>query len=35
LSPVLIAADLDGTFSRWLPLRADPAVDCFAPLVVQ
>ena len=25
LSPVLIAADLDGSFSRWLPLRADPA----------
>jgi hypothetical protein len=35
LSPVLIAADLDGTFSRWLPLRADPAVDCFAPVVVR
>jgi hypothetical protein len=35
LSPVLIAADLDGSFSRWLPLRADPAVDCFAPIVVE
>lgn len=35
LSPVLIAADLDGSFSRWLPLRVDPAVDCFAPVVVQ
>jgi len=35
LSPVLIAADLDGTFSRWMPLRADPSVDCFAPVVVQ
>lgn len=34
LSPVLIAADLDGSFSRWLPLRADPEVDCFAPVVV-
>jgi hypothetical protein len=34
LSPVLIAADLDGTFRRWMPLRADPSVDCFAPVVV-
>jgi hypothetical protein len=34
LSPVLIAADLDGSFSRWLPLRADRGVDCFAPVVV-
>lgn len=35
LSPVLIAADLDGSFGRWLPLRADPEVDCFAPIVVE
>ena len=35
LSPVLIAADLDGNFSRWLPLRADPETDCFAPIVVE
>jgi hypothetical protein len=35
LSPVLIAADLDGRFSRWLPLRADPEVDCFAQVVVE
>ena len=35
VSPVLIAADLDGSFSRWQPLRADPANDCFAPVVVQ
>jgi hypothetical protein len=35
LSPVLIAADLDGSFSRWQPLRADPTNDCFAPVVVQ
>ena len=35
LSPVLIAADLDGSFSRWLPLRADPEVDCFAPVAVE
>jgi hypothetical protein len=35
LSPVLIAASLDGNFSSWLPLRADPGVDCFAPVVVK
>jgi len=35
LSPMLIAADLDGRFSSWLPLRADPATDCFAPVVVE
>ena len=35
LSPVLFAADLDGSFSRWQPLRADPPNDCFAPVVVQ
>jgi hypothetical protein len=34
LSPVLLAADLDGRFSSWLPLRADPEADCFAPVVV-
>jgi hypothetical protein len=35
LSPVLIAAGLDGNYSSWLPLRADPEVDCFAPVVVE
>ncbi len=35
LSPVLLAADLDGRFSSWLPLRADPGADCFAPVVVE
>ncbi len=35
LSPVVIAADLDGRFSSWLPLRADPEADCFAPVVVE
>ena len=33
--PLLIAADLDGTFSSWLPLRADPDADCVAPIVVE
>ena len=32
LSPVLIVAGLDGNFGRWMPLRADPEVDCLAPV---
>jgi hypothetical protein len=35
LSPVLLAAALDGNHGSWLPLRADPDVDCFAPVVVE
>ena len=35
LSPVLIVAALDGDFGRWMPLRADPEVDCLAPVEVQ
>ena len=35
LSPVLIVAGLDGNFSRWLPLRASPEVDCLAPIELQ
>ena len=35
LSPVVIAADQEGRFSDWLPLRADPDVDCFAPILVE
>jgi hypothetical protein len=35
LSPVLIIAALDGNFGRWMPLRADPDVDCLAPVEVQ
>ena len=35
LSPVLIVAALDGDFARWMPLRADPDVDCLAPVEVQ
>ncbi len=34
LSPILLAASLDGRFSGWLPLRSDPEADCFAPVVV-
>ena len=32
ISPVLIVAGLDGNFGRWMPLRADPEVDCLAPV---
>ena len=35
LSPVLIVAGIDGNFSRWLPLRANPDVDCLAPIEVR
>lgn len=35
VSPVVITADLDGRFGGWLPLRADPGADCFAPVVVE
>ncbi len=35
LSPVVIAAELDGRIGGWLPLRAEPDVDCFAPVVVE
>jgi hypothetical protein len=35
LSPVVVAADLDGHFSGWMPLRANPDVDCFAAIVVE
>ncbi len=34
LSPVVIAADLDGSAARWLPLRVAES-DCFAPIVVE
>ncbi len=34
LSPVVVAANLDGDTARWLPLRAAES-DCFAPVVVE
>jgi hypothetical protein len=33
VSPVLIIAASDPAFNRWLPLRADPEIDCVAPIV--
>ena len=35
LSPVLIVASTADDFSRWMPLRAVPDVDCLAPIEVQ
>ena len=35
LSPVLIVASTADDFSRWMPLRADPGVDCLAPIEAQ
>ena len=32
LSPVLFVAAAESDFNRWLPLRADPQVDCVAPI---
>ncbi len=34
LSPVVVAANLDGDTARWLPLRTAEA-DCFAPVVIE
>ena len=34
LSPVVVAANLDGDTARWLPLRASET-DCFAPVVIE
>ena len=35
LSPVLIVASNDGEDGRWMPLRADPAADCLAPVELE
>jgi len=34
MSPVVIAAGLDGNFTPWLPLRV-AETDCFAPVVIE
>src|SRR5215203_1027103 len=34
LSPVVVAASLDGDTARWLPLRVTES-DCFAPVVIE
>jgi hypothetical protein len=35
LSPVLIVAGSDAAFGRWLPLRAENADDCLAPIAIK
>jgi hypothetical protein len=35
LSPVLIVAATDAEFGRWLPLRAENADDCLAPMAIK
>ncbi len=35
LSPVLIVAASDAQFGRWLPLRAETADDCLAPIAIK
>jgi hypothetical protein len=32
LSPAMIVAGTEGSLDSWRPLRADPAVDCVAPI---
>jgi hypothetical protein len=34
VSPALIVAMIESSVERWLPLHADPKVDCVAPIVV-
>ena len=35
LSPVLIVAGSDAAFGRWLPLKAESANDCLAPIAIK
>jgi hypothetical protein len=35
LTPVLIVAGSDAQFGRWLPLRAETADDCLAPMAIK
>ena len=35
LSPIMIVAGSDAAFGRWLPLRAEAADDCLAPMAVK
>jgi hypothetical protein len=35
LSPVLIVAASDAMFGRWLPLNAETASDCLAPIAIK
>jgi hypothetical protein len=35
LSPALIIAGSDASYTSWLPIRADPARDCVAPIEIR
>jgi len=35
LSPALIIAGSDASYTSWLPIRADPAKDCVAPIEIR
>jgi hypothetical protein len=35
LSPVLIVAGSDAEFGRWLPIKAENADDCLAPIAIK
>ena len=35
LSPVLIVAGSDAAFGRWLPIKAENADDCLAPIAIK
>jgi len=35
LSPALIIAGSDASYTSWLPIRADPATDCVAPIEIR
>jgi hypothetical protein len=34
LSPVLIMATVESTIQSWMPVSADPKVDCLAPIAI-
>ena len=35
LSPIMIVAGSDSAFGRWLPLKAENADDCLAPIAIK
>ncbi len=35
LSPALMIAGSDASYASWLPIRADPATDCVAPIEIR
>jgi hypothetical protein len=35
LTPIMIVAGSDSAFGRWLPLSAESADDCLAPMAIK